>query len=235
MRGKFVSYLRVSTDRQGASGLGLDAQRQAVANYLDGGAWDLLAEFVEVESGKRGDRPELAKALAMCKKLRARLVIAKLDRLSRSVAFLATLMERGVEFVACDNPHANKLTIHILAAMAQHEREQIGQRTRDALAAAKARGTNRKGEPIVLGNATLAIKNKAEAIERAKVLAPTFAEIAGLSARAAANELNARRVPTPSTGKWHATTVIRVRERLASTDGLTANRVWDLPEGEPSQ
>ena len=215
MQGKLVSYLRVSTDRQGASGLGLEAQRKAVADYLNGGTSDLLAEFVEVESGRRGDRPELAKALAMCKKHRARLVIAKLDRLSRSVAFLATLLERGVEFVACDNPHANKLTIHILAAMAQHEREQIGQRTRDALAAAKARGINRRGEPLVLGNAALAAKNKAEAIERAKALAPILAEIADLSARAGAEELNARHVPTPSGRKWHAATVIRVRERLA--------------------
>jgi hypothetical protein len=120
--GKFVAYFRVSTDRQGKSGLGLDAQREAVMNYLNGGRWSLVDEFTEVESGKRADRPELEKALAACKKQRARLVIAKLDRLSRNLAFIATLMESGVEFVAVDNPHANKLTIHILAAVAQHER-----------------------------------------------------------------------------------------------------------------
>jgi DNA invertase Pin-like site-specific DNA recombinase len=123
--GKFVAYFRVSTDRQGKSGLGLDAQREAVMNYLNGGRWTLVDEFTEVESGKRNDRPELVKALAACKKQKAKLVIAKLDRLSRNLAFIATLMDSGVEFVAVDNPHANKLTIPILAAVAQHEREII--------------------------------------------------------------------------------------------------------------
>jgi hypothetical protein len=120
-----VAYYRVSTDRQGRSGLGLDAQRKAVMDYLNGGAWELIGEFTEVESGKHSDRPELAKALASCRKQRARLVIARLDRLSRNLAFIATLMESGVEFVAVDNPTANKLTVHILAAVAQHEREPI--------------------------------------------------------------------------------------------------------------
>jgi hypothetical protein len=105
--GKFVAYFRVSTDRQGKSGLGLDAQREAVMNYLNGGRWSLVDEFTEVESGKRSDRPELEKALAACKKLKAKLVIAKLDRLSRNLAFIAALMESGVEFVAVDIPHAN--------------------------------------------------------------------------------------------------------------------------------
>ena len=139
--GKFVAYYRVSTDRQGKSGLGLDAQREAVTSYLNGGSWQLVQEFVEVESGKRADRPQLAAALAACRKHKAKLVIAKLDRLSRNLAFVATLMESGVEFVAVDNPHANKLTIHILAAVAQHEREMISERTKAALAAARARGT----------------------------------------------------------------------------------------------
>src|SRR5205823_9638860 len=119
---------------------------------------------------------KLAEALALCKKHRAKLVIAKMDRLSRSVAFLAALMERGVEFVACDNPHANKLTIHILAAVAEFEREQIAVRTRSALASAKARGA-------VLGNAKQAAANKAAALERAKALEPFFAELADKSAR----------------------------------------------------
>src|SRR6202047_102390 len=144
--GKFVAYFRVSTDRQGKSGLGLEAQRESVMNCLDGGRWTLIAEFTEVESGKRNDRPELEKALASCKKQKAKLVIAKLDRLSRNLAFIAALMDSGVEFIAVDNPHANKLTVHILAAVAQHEREMIGQRTRDALQAAKARG-KRLGNP----------------------------------------------------------------------------------------
>src|SRR3984893_8395226 len=124
--GKFVAYFRVSTDRQGKSGLGLEAQRKAVLDYLNGWRWQLAAEFVEVESGKRSDnRPELEKALAACKKQKAKLVIAKLDRLSRNVAFISALMNSGVEFIAADMPHANKLTIHILAAVAEHEREMI--------------------------------------------------------------------------------------------------------------
>src|SRR5215471_5776281 len=145
-QGKFVAYFRVSTDRQGKSGLGLEAQRKAVLDYLNGGSWELVQEFVEVESGKHSERPQLEAALAACKKHRARLVIAKLDRLSRNLAFIATLMESGVEFTAVDNPHANKLTIHILAAVAQHEREMISERTKAALAAAKARG-QRLGNP----------------------------------------------------------------------------------------
>src|SRR6478672_514371 len=144
--GKFVAYYRVSTDRQGKSGLGLDAQREAVTSYLNGGSWQLVQELTEVESGKHADRPQLAAALAACKKHKAKLVIAKLDRLSRNLAFIATLMDSGVEFVAVDNPHANKLTVHILAAVAQREREAIAQRTRDALQAAKARG-KRLGNP----------------------------------------------------------------------------------------
>ena len=109
-------------------------------DFLNGGAWELVGEFTEVESGKRSDRPELARAIDACRKHKARLVIAKLDRLSRNLAFVATLMDSGVEFVAVDNPHANKLTIHILAAVAEHEREAISERTKVALAAAKARG-----------------------------------------------------------------------------------------------
>ena len=137
---RFVAYYRVSTERQGSSGLGFEAQQKAVRDYLNGGAWELVAEHVEIESGKRADRPELAKALEACKRHKARLVIAKLDRLSRNLAFIATLMEAGVEFLAVDNPHANKLTVHILAAVAQHEREMISERTTAALQAAKARG-----------------------------------------------------------------------------------------------
>src|SRR6187397_2824308 len=137
---RFVAYYRVSTDRQGKSGLGLEAQRKAILDYLNGGAWQLTAEFVEVESGKHSDRPQLVAALETCRKHKAKLVIAKLDRLSRNLAFIATLMESGVEFIAVDNPHANKLTVHILAAVAQHEREMISERTKAALAAAKKRG-----------------------------------------------------------------------------------------------
>jgi len=134
----------VSTDRQGQSGLGLEAQRAAVASYLAG--WTLLAEFVEVESGRKDDRLQLAVALALCRQHKARLVIAKLDRLARSVALISSLMESGVEFVAADMPAANRFMLHIMAAVAEHEREMISQRTRAALAAAKARGT-RLGNP----------------------------------------------------------------------------------------
>jgi len=129
----FIAYYRVSTDRQGRSGLGLEAQRAAVVRYLASVGGILIAEHTEVETGRRNDRPELQKALAGCRKHKARLVIAKLDRLSRNVAFIAALMDAGVEFVACDNPHATRLTLHILAAVAEHEREMISARTKAAL------------------------------------------------------------------------------------------------------
>src|SRR6516164_5956201 len=164
-RGKFVGYFRVSTDKQGKSGLGLDAQREAVLNYLNGGSWTLIEEFVEIESGKRNDRPQLAAALAACKKHRAKLVIAKLDRLARNVAFIANLMDGKVDFVCCDMPQATRLTIHVLAAVAEHEREMISERTRNGLAAAKARG-------VKLGNLALAAANRTAALERAEALRP---------------------------------------------------------------
>jgi DNA invertase Pin-like site-specific DNA recombinase len=164
-RGKFIAYFRVSTDRQGRSGLGLEAQREAVLAYLNGGSWTMVAEFTEVESGKYADRPQLAAALSACKKHRAKLVIAKLDRLSRNLAFIATLMDSGVEFVAVDNPHANKLTVHILAAVAQHEREAIAQRTKDALQAAKARG-KRLGNPHLDSARQRAFLANSEAADR---------------------------------------------------------------------
>src|SRR6476620_5817707 len=125
----------------------------------------MTAEFTEVESGKHADRPQLAAALVACKKHKARLVIAKLDRLSRNLAFIATLIDSGVEFVAVDNPHANKLTVHILAAVAQHEREMISQRTKDALQAAKARGTQ-LGNPRLTEALPLAVEANKEAAER---------------------------------------------------------------------
>src|SRR3954471_2471435 len=136
----FVAYYRVSTARQGRSGLGLEAQKKAVSDFLNGGPWQLLAEFVEIESGKTDDRPELEQALATCELSGAALVVAKLDRLSRNLAFLAKLQESGARFVAADMPEANELTIHIMAAVAQAERKAISTRTKEALAAAKARG-----------------------------------------------------------------------------------------------
>src|SRR5215207_3217039 len=144
-QGKFVSYVRVSTARQGRSGLGLEAQQEAVRSYLNGGNWQLVAEVVEVESGRRNDRPKLAEALRLCRLHSATLIIAKLDRLARNVAFISNLMESGVEFTAVDFPQANRLTVHILAAVAEHEAAMISQRTKAALAAAKARGTRLGG------------------------------------------------------------------------------------------
>lgn len=138
---EFVAYYRVSTARQGQSGLGLDAQRSAVAGFV-AGRGELAAEFTEVESGRKNDRPQLIAALDLCRRRKAVLVIAKLDRLARNVAFVARLMESGAEFVAVDNPHATKLLVHLLAAFAEHERDQISARTVAALAAAKARGVS---------------------------------------------------------------------------------------------
>jgi len=203
--GKFVAYFRVSTDRQGKSGLGPEAQREAVMNYLDGGRWTLIKEFTEVESGKRNDRPELVKALAACKRQKAKLVIAKLDRLGRNLAFIATLMESGVEFVAVDNPHVNELTVHFLAAIAQHEREMISERSKAALLAAKRRGRR-------LGNSNLPEAGKrgvaalkANAKRFAANVRPIIDEIIAAGAKshtAIAAKLNERNVPTARGGVW---------------------------------
>jgi DNA invertase Pin-like site-specific DNA recombinase len=208
----FTAYYRVSTDGQGRSGLGLEAQRAAVAHYLGSVGGILFAEFTEVETGRRNDRPELEKALAACRKRKARLVIAKLDRLSRNVAFIAAMMDAGVEFVACDNPHATRLTLHILAAVAEHEREMIASRTKAALQAAKVRG-------VRLGrNAErLAVVNRTAAIDRANQIKGLLAELAGsgMTTRRIAAELTARGIATPLGGRWHPQTVKRVMERVA--------------------
>ena len=210
MDGRFVAYYRVSTDHQGIDGNGILAQRKAVEDYLNGGKWKLVAEFTEVEFGKRNDRPELERALAACKKHRAKLVIAKLDRLSRNVHFISGLMERKIDFVACDMPSANAFMINIYAAVAQEERRMISERTKAGLRAARERGA-------VLGGPKLASINSMRqqaAVSRARVIAPVLTELAGLSARAAAAELNARQVPTPTGAPWSAKTVIRTRARL---------------------
>src|SRR5215207_6050100 len=142
--GRFTAYLRVSTARQGQSGLGLEAQRQSVAEHVNGHGV-LLAEYVEIESGRRSDRPQLSAALAHARATGATLIVAKLDRLARNVAFIAALMDAGVEFVACDMPMANRLTVHVLAAVAEHEAAMISARTKAALTAAKARGVKLGG------------------------------------------------------------------------------------------
>ena len=141
---KAITYYRVSTVRQGMSGLGLDAQQHAVESYAKD-KYEIIGSYTEIESGKKNNRPKLLEALEQCKKLKATLIIAKLDRLGRNVAFIASLMESKVDFIAVDNPHANKLMLHIMAAFAEHEREMISNRTKEALRAAKKRGK-------VLGN-----------------------------------------------------------------------------------
>jgi DNA invertase Pin-like site-specific DNA recombinase len=207
----FAAYYRVSTDRQGRSGLGLEAQREAVRHYLTCVGGNVIAEHTEVETGKRNDRPELQKALATCRRHRTKLVIAKLDRLSRNVAFIATLMDSGVEFIACDNPHATRLTLHILAAVAEHEREMIAARTKAALSAARARGVKLGRH----GADCLAAANKASAKQRAAELKPMLEEftVSRMSMRQIAAELTARSIVPPHGGRWHPQTVSRVLRR----------------------
>lgn len=220
---KFVAYYRVSTDRQGDRGHGLDAQRKAVADYLNGGEWELVGQYTEVESGKRHDnRPELERALAAARKHKAKLIIAKLDRLARNVAFIAGLMEQKVDFVCCDMPNATPFMLHIYAAVAEEERRTIAARTRAGLAAAKAKG-------VILGNASLAARNAAEAVDRANDIAPTLNELRAYSNRAAAVELNRRKIPTPTGAPWSGKTVGRARARLKNV-GLRV----DAPSPVPS-
>ena len=220
---RFVAYLRVSTDRQGRSGLGLEAQREAVARFVAGSGGQVIAEHVEVESGKNNARPKLAEAMAACRAMRATLLVAKLDRLSRNLAFLANLMEAKADFVCCDNPHATPFTLHILAAVAEHERGMISARTKAALAAAKARGVKlgnpelRAGSPEVVAAARAA--HTEQALARALAVLPFIdaARRAGAtSLREIATAMTARGIRTPSgRGRWHPATVLAV-ERMAS-------------------
>jgi DNA invertase Pin-like site-specific DNA recombinase len=218
MEGKFIAYYRVSTEHQGVNGNGIAAQRKAVEDYTNGGQWKLVAEFTEVESGKRSDRPELEKALAACRKHKARLVIAKLDRLSRNVHFISGLMERKVDFVACDMPSANAFMINIYAAVAQEERRMISERTKAGLAAAKERGVKLGGPRLPFINET----RRADSVARVRAIASILVELANMSARAAAIELNARHVKTLTGTPWSAKTVIRARERLALLSALSS-------------
>ena len=217
--GAFVSYLRVSTARQGRSGLGLEAQRQAVADFLAGGAWRHVAELVEVESGARDTCPRLAEALALCRVHGSTLVIAKLDRLSRDAAFLLNLQKAGVRFVAADMPEANELVVGIMAVVAQAERKMISARTKAALAAAKARGVH-LGNPGNLRNRALSSARAADArtrrsAARAVDLAPILADVragGAVSLRQVAAVLNARGIPAARGGMWTATQVRRIQQ-----------------------
>jgi DNA invertase Pin-like site-specific DNA recombinase len=205
---QLVAYYRVSTDRQGRSGLGLDAQRAAVAVYA-AGRGEITAEFTEIESGRKIDRPQLAAALDLAAKRRAVLVIARLDRLARNVAFIAGLMDSRVEFVACDMPQASRLTLHILAAVAEHEREMISQRTKAALAAAKARGTKLGSPDAARARVLAGEKLRADAARFAAGVLPVIDSLKadGLGLRAIARELDRRGVRTARGGTWAAATV----------------------------
>ncbi len=220
---KFVSYLRVSTAKQGRSGLGLEAQREAVRQFVAGHGGKIIApEFVEVETGKRNDRPELVQALKRCRLTGATLVVAKLDRLSRNAAFLMTLRDSGADFVAADLPEANTMTVGVMAVVAQHEREAISQRTKAALAAAKARGRRlggfRAGAPNIARyqpQGVVAVRQRAlhAAEERREVIEALQRE--NLSLNAVAARLNIDSVRTSRGGKWTATAVKRTMARLA--------------------
>lgn len=215
-QGKTIAYLRVSTDRQGRSGLGLEAQREAVARYVADTRLELVSEYVEVETGKGSNalakRSQLLAALTEAKRIKARLILAKVDRLARNVYFVSGLMETGVDFAVADMPHADRFQLHLFAALAEQEAETISHRTKAALAAAKARGT-------VLGKhgAVLARNNKAEALER---LAPLSSRLAamradGRSVRQIAAQLNEEGIASPGGGRWHPTNMHRALKRIA--------------------
>jgi DNA invertase Pin-like site-specific DNA recombinase len=217
---RFVSYYRVSTAQQGASGLGLEAQREAVSRHVAGAQGIIVAEFQEVESGKKNDRPQIAAALAACRLRRATLIIAKLDRLARNVHFISSLMESGVDFVACDNPHATRLTIHILAAVAEHERDMISARTIAALAAVKARGVKLGNPHLTPGDTRRARRARtAQANEYAAAAHEYIAAARNAGCNSLgeiAKALTARGIRTPMGGlEWRAAQVARVVARAA--------------------
>ncbi len=214
---RYIAYYRVSTAAQGRSGLGLEAQQAAVKSFLQGRDHTLSAEFVEIESGRNSERPRLGEALALARKLKATLVIAKLDRLARSVSFIANLMDAGVEFVACDMPAANRLTLHIMAAVGEAEARMISERTVAALAAAKARGVrlgNHKNLPDAqaAGHKTMV----QDADDHARKVLATIREIVRngtISSHKIASTMNERGVPTRRGGSWSGTSILNTIRR----------------------
>ena len=205
-----IGYIRVSTARQGRSGLGLEAQRAAISRFAEAEAFNLVETFTETESGADDDRPQLNAAIERARKAKAPIICAKLDRLSRDVHYISGLMKHRVPFIVAElGADTDPFLLHIYAPLAEKERALISRRTKDALASAKARGV-RLG-----GRRAQSDENQRAAAERAEALRPVFAELSGLSARKAAEELNRRDIPTAAGGKWHAVQVIRVRERLS--------------------
>jgi DNA invertase Pin-like site-specific DNA recombinase len=212
---KAIPYYRVSTERQGQSGLGLEAQQKAVHDYAAAFNLDLSTEFIEVESGRKNDRPVLKQALKKCKKENAVLLVAKLDRLGRSVFFISSLIEMNVEFLAIDNPHANNFFLHIMAAFAQYERELASARTKSALAIAKGNGI----ELGKNGKYILSIKNRMAADEFALKMQPIITDIireGHKSFRLITERLNAKKIKTYSGGKakWHLHSVYALIKRI---------------------
>ena len=220
-KGKYAAYLRVSTQQQGRSGLGLEAQRKAVADHLGSNGRDLIAEFVETESGKRNGRPELDKALSFCRQRNATLVVAKLDRLTRNTRFLLTIVEQDVQCVFCDLPQMppgpmGKFFLTLMAAVAELEAGMISQRTKAALAAAKARGVKLGSPAQERGSAVGVAVRKAKAEQHVQAVLPIIRDIqqAGVTSLAGiARALGARGVPTARGGAWHANSVHRVIKR----------------------
>ena len=229
--GRFVTYCRVSTAEQGRSGLGIEAQQAAVRGYLDGNGGSPVAEFVEIESGRKRNRPELVKALAACRLHKATLVIAKLDRLARDAAFLLNLRDAGVEFVACDMPDANRLTVGIMAMVAEDEAERISARTKAALAAAKARGVKLGGYagyvPRKADREAGVAAAKRNAAQRAERLRETVDELrvnGATGPAAVARELNRLDITTDRGGAWSTTQAARLLARLAPPVVETGSR-----------
>jgi DNA invertase Pin-like site-specific DNA recombinase len=210
-----ISYCRVSTQRQGRSGLGLEAQQAAISRFCEVEGFDVQASFVEVETGKGADaldrRPQLAAALDAARKAQCAVIVAKLDRLSRDVAFIAGLMAQRVPFIVTElGANADPFMLHIYAALAEQERRMISTRTKSALSAAKARG-------VKLGNAQQAKANSEFAREFAESLRGTIAPIINLPSRQIAGVLNERGIATPQGRKWQSQTVLRLINRLRET------------------
>jgi len=211
---EYISYLRVSTGRQELSGLGIEAQREAVERYAHQTQSRIISEYVETESGAKANRPQLAKALAQCRRTKAILLIARLDRLSRSLSFVAQLLDANVEIRCADMPEANRLLIQMLAVFGEHERQMIRDRTRSALAAAKARGVK-----LGMHGRILAAQNRQAAIQHAEALRPALIEAEQAGCRTLkqyASYLTENGHPTPDGGQWHPTSVMRLRQRLMS-------------------